>query len=59
MRKETNLLAETMRDGIGSATVPVAAADVPPAALRGDVFGQRPKTAGETPALPKRNASSR
>jgi hypothetical protein len=40
--------------GLGSAAVPVAAAGVPPAAFRGDVFGRRPKTAGETPALPEK-----
>jgi hypothetical protein len=37
---------------LGSATVPVAATGVPPVAFEGKVFGQRPKTAGETPALP-------
>jgi hypothetical protein len=55
MKKSTNILASNMRFGLGSATVPVAAAGVPPAALRGDVFGQRSKTAGETPALPPKH----
>ena len=50
---------------LGSATVPVALVGVPPTSFRrttifpttrgiesADVFGQRPKTAGATPALP-------
>ena len=57
---------------MGSATVPVAAVGVSPAAfgaafpapngspfLRRKVFGQRPKTAGATPAFPKTTASLR
>ena len=57
---------------MGSATVPVALAGVPPASLTGvaqppfggfgrgaEVFGQRPKTASGTPALPNASASFR
>src|SRR5437899_4041245 len=56
----------------GSATVSVAAVGVAPTAAggrgtalngsafrRGNVFGQRPKTAGATPALPKTSESFR
>jgi hypothetical protein len=53
--RTANFLSVTMCLGVGSATVPVAAAGVPPAAFPGDVFGQRPKTAGETSALPKKS----
>jgi hypothetical protein len=59
-----------MQTETGSATVPVAPVGVPPTGLRGQtpdqtalvaeasgVFGQRPKTAGETPALSNATAS--
>src|SRR5438445_3510337 len=61
------LLAVTMQLKMGSATVPVAAvgsrrAGTAPNGIGAgprNVFGQRPKTAGATPALPKATASFR
>jgi dihydrofolate synthase / folylpolyglutamate synthase len=66
------LLSRNDAVGLGSATVPIALAGVPPAnpsspsespfgALfrRSDVFGETPKTAVETTALPKATASFR
>jgi len=51
-------VARTIHSEMGSATVPVAAAGVSPTASSlpaSTDFGQRPKTAGETPVLPKIN----
>src|SRR5437899_4700070 len=61
------LLAVTMQLKMGSATVPVGAvgsrrAGTAPNGIGSgprNVFGQRPKTAGATPALPKATASFR
>jgi hypothetical protein len=59
-------MIRNVADGFGSATVPVALAGVSPASLKiipglpivgesgaGEVFGETPKTAVETTALPQ------